>query len=366
MTRPSTDQGPWHDLGYGPWSPELRVPQQRPTADESADLGLPRSLRPVVGDGVVQRPVFDPSLAEFTRALRAGDPEFADPATGAAWYRARRTALDTVLAAVAASPWAEHLVLRGSVLLTAWYGAEAREPGDLDFIVTPADWELDDPRTGEMLRALAVAAGERSAAVRLHADDAAQDEIWTYARVPGRRLVVPWSADGLPGGSVQLDFVFTEAIPTEPVRTAVPPLAGPADGGPGDGAPAVLRTADRELSLAWKLLWLITDGFAQGKDLYDAVLLAESTPLRYELLRRVFDGVDDDWYATRPIVHDDLAEALECVEWDEFRKDHPHLGTADEYAARLLAALAPTFGDRSEDELRALWTAPESAAAAPR
>jgi hypothetical protein len=44
--------------------------------------------------------------------------------------------------------------------------------------------------------------------------------------------------------------------------------------------PTVVRTAGRELSLAWKMLWLHADcaaeGWAQAKDLYDAVLLAEA------------------------------------------------------------------------------------------
>ncbi|MGW4384328.1 hypothetical protein [Kitasatospora sp. NPDC004531] len=40
--------------------------------------------------------------------------QFTDPALATAWYAARRTAMDTGLAAVAASRWADHLVLRGS------------------------------------------------------------------------------------------------------------------------------------------------------------------------------------------------------------------------------------------------------------
>ncbi|MCU7823101.1 nucleotidyl transferase AbiEii/AbiGii toxin family protein [Kitasatospora sp. DSM 101779] len=342
----------WQNLGYGPWSEQLSLPHTRPTDSELTELELPRSIRPVAGEGVVQRAVFDPSLRGYVKAMRAGDPEFADPATGARWYAARREALDTVLAAVAASPWAGHLVLRGSVLLTAWFGADAREPGDLDFVVTPTDWELDDPRTDGLLTGLAAAAERLSGTVRLHADRAVRDEIWTYDRVPGRRLVLPWSADGLPEGTVQLDFVFTEPLATEPVRTAVPPLSG-------SGTPAELRTADRELSLAWKILWLVSDGFAQGKDLYDAVLLAESAPLRYELLRDVF-LTSHPWWATRPLVTDDVAEPLERVEWDEFLKEHPQVGTAEEYGERLLAALAPTFGGRSEEELRAVWLPPAS------
>ncbi|PYC74957.1 hypothetical protein C7C45_03455 [Micromonospora arborensis] len=35
--------------------------------------------------------------------------------------------------------------------------------------------------------------------------------------------------------------------------------------------------APAPLALAWKLLWLATDRYPQGKDLYDAALLAEHT-----------------------------------------------------------------------------------------
>ena len=44
---------------------------------------------------------------------------------------------------------------------------------------------------------------------------------------------------------------------------------------PGVAAP--MLAAPAPLALAWKLLWLATDTYPQGKDLYDAVLLAENT-----------------------------------------------------------------------------------------
>jgi hypothetical protein len=114
-------------------------------------------------------------------------------------------------------------------------------------------------------------------------------EEWAYG-LPGVRAVIPWQASGdLPGGTqgeVQVDFAFDEVLHDAPVWTAVPR----GDGGP----PTPVRTASRELSLAWKLLWLVADcaagdGLAGGKDLYDAVLLAECprTRLTRGLLRRV-------------------------------------------------------------------------------
>ena len=51
---------------------------------------------------------------------------------------AHRAALDHVLSLVAEAPWGESLVLRGSMAMLAWAGADAREPADLDFVVLPS------------------------------------------------------------------------------------------------------------------------------------------------------------------------------------------------------------------------------------
>jgi hypothetical protein len=67
----------------------------------------------------------------------------------------------------------------------------------------------------------------------------------------------------------------------------------------GGGPPTVVRSASRELSLAWKVQWLAADqaGAARvaGKDLYDAVLLAELDGVRLppRLRRRVLRDVPD-------------------------------------------------------------------------
>ncbi|MFJ1705849.1 nucleotidyl transferase AbiEii/AbiGii toxin family protein [Kitasatospora sp. NPDC088346] len=333
----------WDGLDYGPWE-EVVLPRRPPTEEVRELLDLPRAIRPIDDDAVTQQPVFDPALAGYSRALRPSEPAFADPQVAERWLLARREALDTVLSAVAGSPWAAHLVLRGSVLLKAWYGEAAREPGDLDFVVRPEDWELEDDRTQLMIDAVAAGAERLSGRVRLHADQAASDEIWTYSRVPGRRLVLPWSAPGLPGGTVQLDFVFTEHLPAPPETAELPGVDGP------------LSVASRELSLAWKILWLVSDNHPQGKDLYDAVLLAESTGLSYDLLREVFRLAGEGWDA-RPVLPQALA-GIE-VDRDEFRKDHPALEPAcPELPGRLAAALAPTFADRDGYTLRAHWLAP--------
>ncbi|MFF2076769.1 nucleotidyl transferase AbiEii/AbiGii toxin family protein [Kitasatospora sp. NPDC058162] len=333
----------WEELRYGPWQGVL-LPKQPPPEDVREDLDLPRGIRPIDDETVTQQPVFDPALAGYSRALRPSEPAFTDPLLAERWLAARREALSTVLSAVAGSPWAEHLVLRGSVLLRAWYGEQAREPGDLDFVVRPVEWSLEDERTDRMFEELAAAAERLSGAVRLHADEAVGDEIWTYSRIPGRRLVLPWSAPGLPGGSVQLDFVFTEHLPVPPQPYLLPGVTGP------------LLGATPQLSLAWKVLWLVSDNHPQGKDLYDAILLSRTAELPYDLLRQVFTHADENW-SCWPVFPGQIS-GLE-VDWEEFAKDYPQFAEpVEEYPAELLAALHPTFADHGEYALRAQWLAP--------
>src|SRR5882757_5319161 len=149
----------WESLGVR----KTAVPRTPLSDAERTRLGLPVTLRWIEDESVRQQTVFDPALKQHRNAFRAGDPAFAEPASQAAWLAARRTAMDLVLAAVAASPWRDHLVLRGSVLLAEWCGEAAREPGDLDFVVVPARWGVAEERTAAMLDGIARAA-ERSAA----------------------------------------------------------------------------------------------------------------------------------------------------------------------------------------------------------
>ncbi|WP_329184772.1 nucleotidyl transferase AbiEii/AbiGii toxin family protein [Actinacidiphila glaucinigra] len=318
---------------------------------------------------------------------------------------ARRAVLDHLLGLVARSPLAEYLVLRGSMVMPAWVGAAAREPGDLDWIVRPSlavpieplhpypyvderatvqqwpeaadgaarpeiwtdeefgtggqrvhvppeglHWIVDpepdgtdgtDGPPGELLE-LVRAHPDAAPGIRLDAKAARDDGSWTYAGydTPGVRLVIPWHADGLPPGEVSLDFARDERLPEPPVLTAVPR----GDGGP----PAVVLTASRELSLAWKLLWLQDDaaaeGRAQGKDLYDAVLLAEApgTALTHRLLRRVMSREPG-----HPASAPRLTEVTpHSVDWDTFRAACPHVtGTAAEWLARLSRALDGALAD---------------------
>ncbi|WP_436770606.1 nucleotidyl transferase AbiEii/AbiGii toxin family protein [Yinghuangia sp. YIM S09857] len=329
----------WNTVEWGPWPTSAVLPQDPPTDAEREEQGLPRTLDVVRGEGVLQRPVFDPALSpHFSKAMRAGEPQFAASDTAARWHRARHHALDNVVAAIAGSRWAASLVLRGSMLLKAWYDDAAREPGDLDFVVVPATWDMGEPRTVRMLDEIAEAAAAASRAdgtVAIDAAKARRDEIWTYSRVPGTRLVLPWHAEGLPSGTVQLDFVFGERLPAEPEFTTVPAR--------GRAAASPMLAATPALSLAWKLLWLLTDRYPQGKDLYDAVLLASATTLPVDLLTRTLVASDPEWAGSRfrPELLDDIA-----VDEDELRKDHPEIDeSGDALLERLKAALAPTFAE---------------------
>ncbi|MFF4387032.1 nucleotidyl transferase AbiEii/AbiGii toxin family protein [Streptomyces sp. NPDC001552] len=300
-----------------------------------AERALPRTLRPVAGDDLRQPALFDPSLKQFRRAYRAGDPVFDDPARTAAWLAARRAVLDAVLLAVSQSRWGDSLVLRGSVLLADWFGDAAREPGDLDFVVVPRSWNIDDGRTARMLEEIAAGAAGRAG---IKDSGMVCEDIWTYERVPGTRMVLPWQVPGLPAGHVQLDFVFNERLPEEPEPVEL-------------ACGAVLLAASPALSLAWKLLWLVGDSHPQGKDLYDAVLLAERYPLPYALLDQVFRLAPEQPLPNPGVTAADIAAYGNVGdEWRHFAAEYPQLSDSEEdYARRLVAALAPTFAEAPEN-----------------
>src|SRR5947209_3190563 len=92
--------------------------------------------------------------AAQTAALVQRSPIFEDVATANAWRTARREAMDHVLVIVAESPAAEHLLLRGSLLLKSWLGEAARDPGDMDWVVTPQSVAMDNPVGKELITGL--------------------------------------------------------------------------------------------------------------------------------------------------------------------------------------------------------------------
>jgi hypothetical protein len=262
--------------------------------------------------------VFDPALRHCARAYRRGDPVFADPADGVRWYAARASILDHVLRTIAASPWRRRLALRGSMLMRAQVGEAARAPGDIDWLVLPAGLKIHDPSGRELIDEIARLIPARPVAGEavIDAGRVALDAIWTYERAEGLRLTFLWAAPGLPPGSVQLDFVFGEPLSDLAVETAIPL---------SDGSEVGLFAASAELSLCWKLYWLGTDAFPQGKDLYDAVLLAERVALPVALLAQVSappppGSIGCAYGGELPLplrVHEWQ------VDWDNFRRECP-------------------------------------------
>ena len=271
---------------------------------------------------------------------------------------APRAVLDHVLRLVAGAECGESLVLRGSMAMLARVGDGARPPRDLDWIVlasraTPIDdldpypyvnqldvarnwpeaahgagrpkmWTFEDLDTGglkprlppEGLHWLTVeetaedlnrphddvidlirAQPRVDGGVILDVQNASYDARWAYAYNQdeggggGVRVLVPWRAGDGRDGTLQLDFAYDEVLPETPALTAVPREGG--------GQPTVLWAATTALSLMWKLQWLATDqvdhGYVEGKDLYDAVLLAEldstvlSSRLQHALRSRLPD-----------------------------------------------------------------------------
>ncbi len=274
----------------------------------------PTFIDPPSPDGTKRAEIFDPALRHYAAGFRRGDPDFDDPHAEAAWRAARRIAMDYALTTVTAHPLGSSLALRGSRVMRAWYGDAAREPGDLDW-VAPAGWRFDGTEAADLRRDLTKRFSGQGRAVREGIEFVGAvlyTKLWTYDRVPGYRLVMPWTAQGVPDGEVQMDFVFEEPMPEAPVRVSL------ATEPPGS-RPVTVLCATPALSLAWKLLWLLSDVYPQGKDLYDAVLLAESTALPAALLDEVMSRVDPGVANLKQVVARlDLARVEGTIDWDNF------------------------------------------------
>ncbi|MEU8211553.1 nucleotidyl transferase AbiEii/AbiGii toxin family protein [Micromonospora sp. NPDC049044] len=286
--------------------------------------GFPPTYRPLPGDVPVrQRAAFDPALRQYSNAYRAGEPDFLVAATGERWTTARRAAMHQVLAGIAAIPESRHLMLRGSVLMPAQVGAGAREPGDLDFVVVPHTITSDSADARALLDAVkAVIRTVPDAGLR--PDRISEAAIWTYERADGRRLVVPFSVAGAPDGHVQIDIVFGEELPLPPETVMLPGIAEP------------MLAAPAALALAWKLLWLAADSYPQGKDLHDAVLLAETTTVDLGLVRRLMRpdlATEADHFGAETVLTWD-------VDWANFTDEYPGIGgTVEQWIQRLAIAL---------------------------
>jgi Nucleotidyl transferase AbiEii toxin, Type IV TA system len=283
-----------------------------------------------------QRPdVFDPALKHHQRAFVKGAPTAADQAR--ALDAARSALLRTCLDGLAASAVRDALVLRGSLTLETWFPDRARRAHDIDFVVRDAATDPDSPAASKLLGGIreAVCGALRTAKVEVRDDEIAVDSIWTYERAEGRRLSVPWIFAGTMRDAIQIDIVFHEPLQD------VPTLAVLRETATAQGyreAPAGLWYASRAESLAWKLLWLANDRHPQAKDLYDAVLLAEHTPLPLELLHRVHEVKGEKWAHGRDVTH--MCD-WGYIDWQDFALEYPELaaGNAMAWSDRLVGAL---------------------------
>lgn len=196
--------------------------------------------------------------------------------------------------------------------------------------MTPKMMAFTDRAVARMLEGI-VDAVRKHPGAGLRADGVAAEDIWTYERAPGRRLTFPFSTPDVPDGTVQLDFVFNEALPVAPIPILIPPLRDS------------IATAPPELALAWKLLWLHTDWYPQGKDLYDAVLLAEFTPISLNLVRDVLRpelGAEADTFTAASVL------AWRFDDWDSFLQEYPAVhGHPTAWQQRLALALQRSFGN---------------------
>jgi hypothetical protein len=137
----------------------------------------------------------------------------------------------------------------------------------------------------------------------------------------------------LPDGAVQVDVVFGEELAEPAAQTAIRAA---------DGGCVVVRAAGPAQSLAWKLLWLSTDMSPQGKDLYDAVLLAERFTLPRTVLEHTFRQAAAD---TPPGTVSEFLRDWD-VDWANFRAEYPAIdGDASDWLERLRPPLGPTFGE---------------------
>jgi hypothetical protein len=281
----------------------------------------------------IDRPeVFEPALKHFPNAFRLGDPIFKDPAIRNRWLKARQRVMEHLLRSICNSIWFDSLVLRGSLLLKAWLGDMARSPKDIDWVFQPQNVGINYTQSFQLFDDLiAIVEGQpyvRNATIEMQ--KISIDDIWTYERAQGKRIVFPWKVDNLPL-EIQMDVVFGEELFIDPILTKIPT---------SDGDNILVRSASPELSLAWKLLWLETDSYPQGKDLYDATLLAEKVSLPFDLLDRVLRS--GGWRSQRPLSPDFPLHWY--VDWENFQLEYPSIeGEAKDWQIRLTKALATTF-----------------------
>lgn len=251
----------------------------------------------------------------------------------------------------------ELFALRGSLLLKAWYGNNAREPGDIDWVWANGDDRiashgLSKGRFTLFLRLVMKhpATCDVTIAIRKITDAPISDNDEYRPGISGRRLTFPWRDATGATGAVQVDFALYDYndIPLVTVsRAAIPNRA--------TGVPTYVTAVSKEDALLWKLRWLDADaterGAAQGKDLYDAVLLAEDIRLPVALFVSRLPPSLHDYTQVLLTEPSGLGEfpLMWNVDWESFQQAHPQIdGSAMDWQIRLTLALAPTFSDSEQ------------------
>ncbi len=317
-------------------------PGRRPVAVAS-DTSYPNAYRLAQTGGLA---IFDPALRNYEAGFREGDPTFASDVDCRRWHDAREELLEHAIRIVADSEWKDRLMLRGSALMKAWFGDEARPPGDIDWVLLVNGWTSTCDETEQMLDDIArrfTAAGRVGEAV-VDPCRVARDAIWTYERADGVRLTFSAEVSDLPPLKVQCDFVFGETLWEPPVSLSMPER---------DGGVIRLLAASPELSLAWKLEWLLTDAYPQGKDLYDAVMLAEQFPLPQHLLKRLVVRVRESCGLTQDMRKDSEAvegmwSNLKDIDWATFVREYPWVDPDfDAWVERFKAAVPELWIEES-------------------
>lgn len=303
--------------------------------------------------------VFDPALKHLATALRKGDPTFASEAERLQWTQHRADALTAVVARIGASALRTQLVVRGGITLGAWFPSAARPAKDADFVVVPSTLAVKSEAGEALIAQIRAVLTEPFVAEdwRVEGVGLEIDSIWEYERAEGRRFLLPFTTSSGPRSAVQLDVVFGETLCEAPEPIALKPIRlGVSDAGvPYRSSPSTILAATQHESLAWKVLWMCTDGWPQGKDLYDAVLLAEAIPEDalarvHALITHVIASaagsygappearIVPDW---RETLVGEERRARTAWEWNHMQADHPHLAhvTLEELDARLRAAL---------------------------
>jgi uncharacterized protein (TIGR02996 family) len=200
-------------------------------------------------------------------------PPASSPSDSVSEYAVHRFRL---LSRFAQSEHAANYILRGSTVLRHWYGAEAREPQDLDLV---AKYGHDPERT--IAEVLAICHDASLPGPTFPVQRGNMLPMWEYDVFPGVRFHVP-PAPNWRVPTVQLDIAYDyqEEMPREVIR-----LEGP----PGH-EPIPIRARTREACLASKVCWIASDltqhGQVDRNDVADALLLTRDASLSGELVSR--------------------------------------------------------------------------------